>query len=142
MTKCPCWSCALVIVVVALSMGCQGQVTQVAVHGMVTFDNAPVEDGQVAFEPTAAGKMRYGIISGGKYSIPYESGLVPGEYRVRITAARPTNQKAETDSFVTAEDSLVINEQFIPTKYNVASELVVKIEPVAEVTHDFSLTSQ
>lgn len=123
-------------------MGCQGQVTQVAVHGTVTFDKTPVEDGQVAFEPTAAGKMRYGIVSGGKYSIPYESGLVPGEYRVRITAARPTNQKAETDSFVTAEDSLVINEQFIPTKYNVASELVVKIEPISQVTQDFSLTSQ
>lgn len=135
------WSCTLVIFAVACATGCQGQVTQVAVQGMVTYDNAPVEDGQVAFEPTTSGKMYYGIITKGSYSISREFGLAPGEYRARITASRPTNQKAETDSFITAEDSLVINEQFIPAKYNVASELIVKIEPTAEVTQDFSLTS-
>jgi hypothetical protein len=86
--------------------------------------------------------MHFGIISDGKYSVPRDYGLPPGEYRVRITASRPTGKMAETNSFITEDTSKVIKDEFIPTKYNTASELTITIEPVAQATHDFPLTSQ
>ncbi len=121
--------------------GCQSAVSQVAVNGAVTFDSEPVEDGQVAFEPLSAGKMHFGVITNGKYSIPREYGLPPGQYRVRITASRSTGKLAQTNSFISEDMSREIKDEFIPAKYNTASELTITVEPVAEETHDFLLTS-
>jgi hypothetical protein len=132
---------AIALITVLFLIGCGTSPSQVAVQGTVTYDGDPVQNGQVAFEPRGEGKMQFGIVSNGNYSIPTEFGLVPGEYLVRITASRPTGKMAEADAFVRAADSLEINEQFIPAKYNTNSDLVVTIEPVAEATHDFSLSS-
>lgn len=133
---------AMLIVTLLLLAGCQNQVSQVAVQGLVTFDSEPVEDGQVAFEPINSGKMHFGIITNGKYSIPREYGLPPGEYRVRITASRPTGKLAQTTAFITDDLPREIKDEFIPAKYNTSSELTVTIRPVAQVTHDFVLTSK
>ena len=132
---------SLVLAMAVSLTGCSGSDSQVAVRGTVTFDGQPVEEGQVAFEPRGEGKMQFGIITNGNYAIPAEFGLVPGEYVVKITASRPTGQLANPDAFITDENARVINEQFIPPKYNSRSELVVTIEPGSEVTHDFALTS-
>jgi hypothetical protein len=128
--------------VILVNAGCARGPSQVPVSGTITFDGAPVQDGQIAFEPKGEGKMQFGVITDGKYRIPAEFGLVPGDYLVRITASRSTGQKAETNAFVTEEDGLVVNEQFLPPKYNSASQLNVTIEPIAEATHDFALTAQ
>lgn len=123
--------------------GCQEQVERVPVSGTVTFDGESVEDGQVAFEPLTGGRMEFGIISEGKYSIPKEFGLVPGEYLVRITAGRPTGELATPDAFSreVESSSLMIYEPFIPAKYNSASKLKVEIEPVEHMQQDFALTT-
>jgi hypothetical protein len=122
--------------------GCSRVPSQVPVSGTVTFDGTPIKDGEIAFEPRGAGKMQFSVITDGKYSIPVKFGLTPGDYIIRITASRSTGQKAQTDAFVTAADSLEINEQFLPPKFNSASELSIKIEPSAEAKHDFALTSK
>lgn len=133
---------SLVALTILVNAGCGGGPTQVPVSGTVTFDGEPVQDGEIAFEPRGNGKMQFSVITAGKYSIPAKFGLTPGEYLVRITASRSTGQKAETDSFVTAGDSLDVNEQFLPPKYNSASQLSITIEPLAEAKHDFALTSK
>lgn len=126
---------------ILLLAGCQEGVTKVAVFGTVTFDGALVEDGEVAFEPLAGGKMEFGIITDGEYSIPSEYGLMPGKYLVRITADRNTHRQAEKTSFTMEGDSLDIYEQFLPARYNTGSRLEVEIENAAEVQKDFSLLS-
>lgn len=84
---------ALVVlwVSVIVSMGCGKKVERTAVSGVVSLDGEPVKDGQVSFEPAqgASGKMEFGIIADGKYSIPEQFGLAPGEYLVRITGNAP-----------------------------------------------------
>jgi hypothetical protein len=64
------------------------------IEGLVTLKNQPLDDGSIEFTPlepppgkpeTQSGAQ----ITGGKYSIPRAQGLVPGKYRVRITAAAP-----------------------------------------------------
>lgn len=84
--------------------------------------------------------MQFGIIADGRYAIPKQYGLVPGKYIVRITASRPTGELAATDSFLTEDTSLEINEQFLPSKYNTASTLTVEIAGADQVTHDFALS--
>jgi len=134
-----CRGVLLLLITLTLA-ACSSEPSKVAVSGTVTYDNQPVEDGQVAFEPVAGGKMQFGIIADGRYAIPKQYGLVPGEYIVRITASRPTGKLAETDAFLTEETSLEINEQFLPSKYNSASTLTVDIADADQVTHDFALS--
>ena len=124
--------------------GCGQGIERVPVSGMVSFDGEPIEDGQISFEPLAEGKMEFGIITGGKYSIPKEYGLVPGEYLVRITGNRSTGKQAEQNSFYDASEggSLDIKEQYIPLKFNSGSKLVVNIEAEEKLEKDFTITSE
>lgn len=138
---------ALVVlwVSVIVSMGCGKKVERTAVSGVVSLDGEPVKDGQVSFEPAqgASGKMEFGIIADGKYSIPEQFGLAPGEYLVRITGNRATGKMAEPDAFTEAsqENSLEIMEQYIPPQFNTGSNLKVQIEPVEHVEQNFELES-
>lgn len=130
------------LVAVLLLAGCAGAIEKVPVSGAITYDGEPVATGQIVFQSKAGGRTEVSIINEGKYSIPEQYGLTPGEYVVKITGDRPTGETAKTDSFVTADVSREIQEQFIPAKYNAASQLSVTIEPVAQATHDFSLSSR
>jgi hypothetical protein len=123
-------------------VGCSGAPEQVGVSGKVTFDGTPVEDGQIEFEPQGAGgRMAFAMISGGQYATAQERGIQPGKYLVRITASRPTGKAAEQDSF-NRDATAVVNEQFIPAKYNSASDLQIEIGAAGAATHDFALTSK
>lgn len=126
---------------VAVSGGCSEQVTRVSLSGTVSFDGEPIEDGQIAFEPLGEGKMEFGIITKGEYTIPKEFGLVPGKYLVRITGNRPTGKKAEPSPFLKEGDSLEIYEQYIPLEFNTGSKLKVKIEAERELQKDFAISS-
>ncbi len=140
------WRCFSLLVIfgsVTALGGCSKQVERTALSGIVSLDGEPVEDGQVAFEPLDGGKMEFGIITHGEYSISEQFGLLPGDYLVRITGNRATGKRAEEDSFLIESegDSLEIFEQYIPPQYNTASNLKVLIEPVKHLQQDFELTS-
>ncbi|QEG34248.1 hypothetical protein [Bythopirellula goksoeyrii] len=134
------------IAICSVNIGCSNQVERVALSGNVSFDKEPVNNGQVSFEPVQgeSGKMEFGIIVDGKYSIPKEFGLVPGKYLVRITGDRATGKKAEQNAFLKESEgvSLEIYEQYIPPQYNTGSNLIVLIEPAEHLEKDFELTSE
>ncbi len=127
---------------ISVAAGCGGAPQQVQVSGQVTFDGAPVDEGQITFEPRGAGRMAFAAISAGRYATSRERGVQPGNYLVRITASRPTGKSAEIDSFITDQASATVNEQFLPAKYNSASTLEIEIKPTGAVEHDFELTSK
>jgi hypothetical protein len=131
------WGAAL-----SVAVGCGGAPETVDVSGKVTFDGEPVADGQIEFEPQGAGRMAFAAITAGQYATPRDRGVQPGNYLVRITASRPTGKKADADSFIRDEAAAAINEQFVPAKYNSASELQIEIEPAASAVHDFELKSK
>ncbi|HMP08014.1 MAG TPA: hypothetical protein PJ982_16820 [Lacipirellulaceae bacterium] len=119
--------------------GCQSRVDRVAVYGAVDYAGEPVADGQIAFEPKSVGKMEFAPITDGRYELPAEFGLVPGEYLVRIIGNRPTGKQAASDSFLQNADSLDIIDQYIPLKYNTGSQLTVEIPQERRVERNFSL---
>ena len=130
------WSLAATIVVAS---GCQAKNERVAVTGNVTYDGEAVADGQIAFEPKGRGKMEFARINEGRYSLPVEYGLLPGEYLVRITGNRASGKLAQSDAFLDGADSLEIVDQYIPLKYNSGSQLTVTIEQAERVERDFML---
>ncbi len=66
------------------------------------------------------------LIETGSFSLDRSKGLLPGSYRVAITAERPSGKKIEADPGT----GVMIDQyvQVIPEKYNAQSKLMVDIE--------------
>ncbi len=113
--------------------GPSGPVTH-SVSGAVTFDGAPVTDGEIVFRDAAGQEKSYGgPIADGKYS--FESS--PGKKTVEISAMREVPGKMDTSN---PGEEVPLREQYIPEKFNGASELTAEVtdsEPI-----DFDLKSE
>jgi hypothetical protein len=131
-----CW----LVVLVALGCGASRS-ERVPVDGNVTFDGVPVETGQIVFEPKGPGRMSIGQIAAGRYSIAEKYGPTRGEFVVRITADRPSGEKAAPSSYAADQTPQDVYEQFVPAKYNSASELTLTIGDESHIKSDFTLTS-
>jgi hypothetical protein len=128
-------------IVVCIAPGCSRQNDNYIVTGKVTYDGQPLSQGQIVFEPRAAGKMSVAQIHEGTYSLPAGFGLSPGEYTVRITSDRPTGQKVKPAVYSEDQTPTNVYEQFLPAKYNQNSELKITVSPESVTGHDFALTS-
>lgn len=118
-------------------LGC-GNSQLATVEGTVTFDNQPVEQGSIIFEPAdGVGPTAGGDIVNGRYRLAGEQGVAPGQKIVRIIGMRKTGQQVETDPGGPLVDDV---EMFIPAEYNQSSSLQVEVPP-GQVTHDFDLTT-
>jgi hypothetical protein len=126
-----------------VAVGCGGgDAKRLAVSGRVTFDGQPIDQGQIIFSPTREGFTAVGAIAGGAYTIESQKGPSPGAYVVRITAERPTGQKAKPGGYAAGQPAQDVYEQFIPPKYNDSSELAIELKDRSQVVHDFELKSQ
>lgn len=104
-----------------------------SVTGSVTFDGTPVAEGEIIFRD-AAGQMKSygGRITDGKYAFDSE----PGKKKVEITAMRDVPGEMDTTS--NPGEEVPLREQYIPEKYNDASELTTEVTGSAPI--DFDLT--
>lgn len=107
------------------------------VSGTVTFDGQPVEDGYITFRAQSGDPRGFaGPIKQGKYTA--ETFAKP--MKVSITAFRDVPGK-----FVQPAPDLPkepAREQFIPARYNEATELQADIPSGGNKQLDFSLTSK
>ena len=107
------------------------------VEGMVTLDGKPLPDGEVIFFSTeSGGTPDAGPIKDGKFSFQ----VFPGPKRVEITAARPHPTK--TIAGPSPGSRVPAMEQYLPKRYNTASELSVDVEPSGDRTYTFDLQSK
>jgi len=128
----------------AICSGCgQGPVV---VSGAVTYRGQPVSRGAITFTPIegteAATTMA--AIEDGKYSIEPARALPPGTYRVSITAVRGGSSRvigAAARNDIAPPPDPATEQQYIPAKYNMQSELKIIVAGDSKVaTHDFALT--
>src|SRR5207244_576719 len=73
----------LAIAAIASFCGCGSDpLGRRAISGTVNVDGAPLEKGQIRFQPIEKQATSEGaVVTGGKFSVPREHGLVPGKYR-------------------------------------------------------------
>lgn len=101
------------------------------ISGSVKLKGQPLNEGVIEFHPlsTANGATKSGsVISNGEFTIPPESGLVPGKYKVLITAG-DGRTPADSDELPGPTGNFVSKDR-IPPEYNVNSnqEVEVKLE--------------
>lgn len=114
-------------------VGCGGGIERHRVSGTVTFDDQPVERGEVSFVPDdPALAPEGGVIRDGKYSFE----AVAGKKTVRIRGSRRLPPQPQDDP-----ESGPLYEDFIPARYNTDSTLKVEVEPGARNVFPFELTS-
>ena len=119
---------------------------RVVVSGTVTYQGKPLEEGQIRFQPTANTKAPTSgaFIRKGTYRVDSQGGVPIGTYKVRIEASRVGTERVSSSS----EEALSVEstpprEQYIPAKYNRATQLEITIEPGSKaVTRNFELTDQ
>ena len=107
------------------------------VSGSVTFDEAPLPEGEIIFRAAdGKGQSHAGKIKHGQYA--FES--TAGEKQVSITANREV--PGEFDESNPGEKSPVI-EQYIPAQYSEQTTLKVEVtKSEAENNFDFDLKSE
>lgn len=131
------------LLVLSIALGCARSSPSMHVWGSVTYEGAPVNEGQIIFFPVenTTGPSTGGIIRDGRYDIDKRSGpYARGVYRVQITALgvqREYNPNASGSG-----PAIAVREQFLPPQFNQNSKLQVTISPDARKNqHDFHLRS-
>jgi hypothetical protein len=125
----------------AFLSGCGDRSGRQGIEGTVSMDGNPLEKGHISFRPQqgTASPSAGGDIAGGKFSIAPERGLMPGKFRVEITASRPTGEKAVAP--ITGK-MVAIEEQYLPAKYNEQSLLEASVESSGPNRFEFAITSK
>jgi hypothetical protein len=103
-----------------------------AISGSVTVKGKPVEMGMIEFIPVAGASMdgtyikSGAVIENGKYEIPKKKGLVPGRYKVTMSAPDKHNKMGGDE--LPGPTSSRTSKDLIPPEFNLKSKLEVEVK--------------
>jgi hypothetical protein len=123
--------CTSAFALVLFTSSCSRENTLITIGGSVTFDGAPLPDGDILFTPadpqfgSEAAKIKDGV---------YQVTIRPGQSKVQIRASRPVPGKKGPMGEQLIED-------YIPAKYNDQSNLSIDVS-TSQRKHDFQLQSK
>ena len=120
-------SVAFVVLAVAWLAGCDSAPKKYKVSGTVTYKGKPIENGMITFRGDQAGSGAGGAIINGKYDIPAEGGLLPGNYKVSINYPDPKAPQPKPGEPPGPE--AVTPKEMLPNEYNAATKLTAEIKP-------------
>jgi len=117
-----------------------------AVSGAITLDDRPVDGGNIQICPidSKQASVSGALIQAGRYSIPCETGLTPGKYRVRIYWAEKIDPKlleVVMDGSRGPRKNPPQAKERIPVKYNAESELTIEVRQDGANKFDFKLSA-
>jgi hypothetical protein len=109
------------------------------ISGTVTLRGTPVKQGIIEFLPISGDGATKGgsVIENGKYHIPRESGLVPGKYRVLITA--PDAMSPVDSDQPPGPSGNYVAKDLIPAEYNSKSTQEVEVKKPGPNVFDFPI---
>lgn len=125
--------CAVCLALFSVAVvGCAKSVDgRYPVVGTVNFDGKPMDYGRISFQPTDSNGVSSSAaqITKGKFAIPADKGLEPGEYfvvfqREELTGNKLTGTKDNGETFEYDEKG-----SFIPEDWGYGSTQKVMIEP-------------
>lgn len=131
-------------------LGCGGDdLPRQAISGLVEFQGKPLAKGHIQFLPTES--VSTPIATGaevreGRYAVSRDEGLVPGTYKVSISAEGepPSRQKGKKAPEPEALGDMpglgpLNNEELIPAKYNAQTTLTATVTKEGPNRFDFKL---
>jgi hypothetical protein len=127
------------LLVLFVFSGCgPGSAVRLPVTGTVTFKGTQLAHGTIAFSPVdeAAGTLEGAEIRDGQYVLPAKSGLMPGKYRVSISAA---DESQKTPPAEEAPGAGPVAKELIPAEYNVESKLTAEVTKQGPNNFNFDL---
>ena len=131
------FSLVLVVLTTVAVNGCGEKSARRTVAGDVTFQGQPIAQGTIQFlqmdPPSPVGGA---MIQAGRYSLSGTHGLLPGTYRVTISAPDSSTKKVAGDPMKSVKPT---NKELIPNRYNSNSELTVVVTSDGPNTFDFTL---
>ncbi|MDZ7618561.1 MAG: hypothetical protein U1E05_16275 [Patescibacteria group bacterium] len=105
-----------------------------AVHGTVRFDGQPLPEGVISFIPDdPARPPDAGAIREGQFALR----AMPGRKQVAIRASRTARHANPNDP-----DGAYLREDYIPTRYNTATQLAVEIAADGDNEFVFELQAE
>ncbi|HEY0982453.1 MULTISPECIES: hypothetical protein [unclassified Schlesneria] len=117
------------VVAMAGLSGCgEAGLERIGMHGMVTYNGEPIEDGEISFQPVEGTKAppTSAIITEGRYQLPAKWALVPGTYQVAVVSYRVAlDDKLPGGALDRPPPSggIEVKDQLLPEKFNTKSTI-------------------
>jgi hypothetical protein len=109
------------------------------VSGTVTLDGAPIQTGSINFTPTEGqATAGGGVISNGKFAIPRDNGLLPGKYRVAVSAPAGSDKPVP----VMPGEAPPLAKDLVPPEWNTASNQIVEVKTGRANTFPFEISTK
>ena len=116
-------------VCLAFSSGCGD--SGISIKGKITVNGEPLESAELKFLPlNSADRENVGaVVANGEYEVENNERIKEGEYQVQVRAYRNSGKKV-WDGMGDGTNKTMVEDfsQFIPNRYNDASELKVSLK--------------
>ena len=103
----------------------------ISIRGKITINGKPLESGEIKFLPLNSVDNEHAgaVVTNGEYVVENNERLKEEEHQVQVRAFRPTGKKL-WDGMGDGTNKTMVEEiaQFIPNRYNDASELKVSLK--------------
>ena len=141
-TNLPFWRLLTVAALLSLFLnGCsQESDGRQAISGTVNVDGTPVKAGSISFQPAEGQATASGaVITSGKYSLAKEDGLLPGTYRVAISA--PMAGTVDAAAPALPGEAPPLAKDLIPPEWNNASRHTIEVKKTGAQTFPFEIST-
>lgn len=114
-----------------------------AISGTVTVDDAPLAKGNISFQPIEQQPFASGaVVADGKFSIPRNSGLAVGKYRVAVNAAVPGTAGKAVEVDAQPGDPPAPAKEMIPPDWNMASQHTIEVKREGPFVFPFEISTK
>jgi hypothetical protein len=129
----------LLMLGVAGLSGCGASDPRQQVSGKVTLKGQPLDEGIIEFQPLSeTGSTKQGsLVKTGDYLIPKDAGLLPGKYKVMITAG--DSQAPQSEDEIPGPTGNYVMKDRIPPEFNSKSKLEVEVAQSGKNVFDFTI---
>jgi len=123
-----------------LLVGCSGDpMGRQAITGTVSFKGQPLDQGRIHFAPVEKGPTESGAtIENGKFTIPRDTGLVPGTYKVSVFSYDQKGAKVQSEEVPGDPGNTQFKER-IPAKFNTQTTLTAEVKKDGSNVFDFKI---
>jgi hypothetical protein len=124
------------VLLVLVASGCSSG--RVGIHGTVSYKGSPVVMGKIQFLPKdkESGTPEMAVITDGNYAFAADKGLLPGSYRVEITAP---DIKGPRPAATAAPGAPRRDKELLPEQYNTQSTLSIEVTATGNREFNFPL---